>query len=131
MGGGDAGTGRQRSDEIGEAAQVVVLQRLRNRGHGIVVAPALAKEKELRDCVKGVLTGKRGCPRNIAAAVGAMACSAHFSEALGVVATSRRRRRWSSGGITRFLLSYRFIARNQRHRRRGECQEAMASHLPP
>ncbi len=50
--GGHSGQG---GDEVREAAQVLVLHGLRDRGHRRVVAPAFAKEKQLRDRIERML----------------------------------------------------------------------------
>ena len=89
---------RQRVDDRREAAQVVVLHRLRDRRHRLVAAPAFAKQEQLRDGVEAVLAGERRRPGKLAATVGAVARGAERGEALRVRACPRRRRRCRGRG---------------------------------
>ena len=75
---------RQRADEVGIAAQVVVGQRLRHRGHRSVAAPAFPKQEELGDRIERRLTGQHRNPRHVAAPVGPVAGGALGREPLGV-----------------------------------------------
>jgi len=109
----------QRVDDRGEAAHVVVLHRLGDRGHRFIAAPPFAEQEELGDRIEAMLAGQRRRAGHVAATVRAVARGAERCEAWAVrsrAGVGRRCRR-----ACRARLSGARHAGLGNPRRRGAC----------